>query len=56
MATDGRRQELLQEARDWVNSNQCPLPLDLVVEMMGAGLDATTIENDLLSGDQNGTT
>lgn len=55
MATESRRQELLQEARDWVKINQCPLPLDLVTEMMGVGLDATTIENDLLEGDQNGT-
>jgi hypothetical protein len=45
------RSELLRRARKWVSANQCPLPLDLAVAMMGAGLDVQTIEDDLLHAD-----
>lgn len=47
---------LMQRARNWVLRNQCPLPLDLAVEMMGAGLDAGVIEEQLLKEmDNHGT-
>lgn len=38
----------MQRARAWVNKNGCGLPLDLTVELLGAGLDARTIECQLI--------
>ncbi len=52
MATE--REQLMHRARCWINKNQCPLPLDLAVEMMGEGLDVQTIEETMLEDREDG--
>lgn len=39
---------LMRRARRWVEHNECPLPLDLAFELMGAGIDPQAVEDDLL--------
>ncbi len=40
---------LLLRAEEWVEKHATPLPIDLVTEMLGEGLDAAGIEDQLLS-------
>jgi hypothetical protein len=42
-------QELMKRARNWIKKYGCPLPLDLAVEFLQAGLDVDTIETQLLA-------
>lgn len=44
------RQELMLRARSWVRRNECPLPVDLAMEMRNVGLDVDAIEAALLHG------
>lgn len=43
-----RNRALLDRARSWVQANQCPLPMDLAVELLAAGFDVRAVEDQLL--------
>lgn len=53
-ASEFDRDDLMHRARKWVLRNQCPLPIDLVIEMGLAGLDVDTIETELLEENNDG--
>lgn len=48
------RADVLRRARRYLQHNQCPLPLDMIVELMVVGIDASTLENDALYGGETG--
>ncbi len=54
MATDSERQALVERARAWVRVYECSFPFDLHAEMLGAGMDAGRIEEQLLKENDSG--
>ena len=42
------KDELIERAQRWVERHGCPLPVDLVTDLIGAGVDALELEDQLL--------